>query len=61
MSLTRDWRRCSGVCHPENPLARAAGFSHDGNAAALIRNALNPATPRHWCSRDNLYVAINPA
>jgi nucleoside-diphosphate-sugar epimerase len=31
----------------KTPLARAAGFSHDGNAAALIRNALNPAAPRH--------------
>ncbi|MHC8314672.1 NAD-dependent epimerase/dehydratase family protein [Pseudomonas sp. LB3P31] len=27
----------------KTPLARAAGFSHDGNAAALIRNSLNPA------------------
>lgn len=46
----------------KTPLARAAGFSHDGNAAALIRNALNPATPRHLVlTGDNLYVAINPA
>lgn len=31
----------------KTPQARAAGFSHDGNAAALIRNSLNPAAPRH--------------
>jgi len=31
----------------KTPLARAAGFNHDGNAAALIRNSLNPAPPRH--------------
>lgn len=31
----------------KTPQARAAGFSHDGNAAGLIRNALNPAPPRH--------------
>ncbi len=30
----------------KTPHARALGFSHDGNAAALIRNALNPAAPR---------------
>ncbi|MGY4533217.1 nucleoside-diphosphate-sugar epimerase [Pseudomonas sp. TE3786] len=30
----------------KTPQARAIGFSHDGNAAALIRNALNPAAPR---------------
>jgi nucleoside-diphosphate-sugar epimerase len=30
----------------KTPQARALGFSHDGNAAALIRNALNPAAPR---------------
>jgi len=30
----------------KTPLARAAGFAHDGNAAALIRNALNPSAPR---------------
>ncbi|MCH4876044.1 NAD-dependent epimerase/dehydratase family protein [Pseudomonas sp. TMW22090] len=31
----------------KTPLARAAGFNHDGNVAALIRNSLNPAPPRH--------------
>lgn len=31
----------------KTPQARAAGFFHDGNAAALIRNSLNPAAPRH--------------
>jgi nucleoside-diphosphate-sugar epimerase len=30
----------------KTPHARALGFSHDGNAATLIRNALNPAAPR---------------
>jgi nucleoside-diphosphate-sugar epimerase len=31
----------------KTPQARAVGFSHDRNAAALVRNALNPAAPRH--------------
>ncbi len=30
----------------KTPQARAMGFSHDGNAAALIRNALTPAALR---------------
>lgn len=30
----------------KTPLARAAGFGHDGNAASLVRNALNPAAPK---------------
>lgn len=30
----------------KTPLARAAGFSHDGTAASLVRNALNPAAPK---------------
>jgi nucleoside-diphosphate-sugar epimerase len=31
----------------KTPQARAAGFNHDRNAAALVRNSLNPAAPRH--------------
>ena len=31
----------------KTPQARAVGFNHDRNAAALVRNALNPAAPRH--------------
>lgn len=30
----------------KTPLARAAGFSHDGSVAALIRNSLNPPVLR---------------
>lgn len=46
----------------KTPQARAAGFSHDGNAAALIRNSLNPATPRALSlTGDTLHVATNQA
>jgi nucleoside-diphosphate-sugar epimerase len=46
----------------KTPQARAAGFSHDGNAATLIRNALNPATPRHLSlTGDTIHVAANQA
>lgn len=46
----------------KTPQARAAGFSHDGNAAALIRNSLNPATPRHLpLTGDTPYVTANQA
>jgi nucleoside-diphosphate-sugar epimerase len=46
----------------KTPLARAAGFSHDGNAATLIRNSLNPATPRHFSlTGDTIHVAANQA
>ncbi|MGO4003493.1 MULTISPECIES: NAD-dependent epimerase/dehydratase family protein [Pseudomonas] len=31
----------------KTPHARAAGFQHDRNATALVRNALNPAAPKH--------------
>jgi nucleoside-diphosphate-sugar epimerase len=46
----------------KTPQARAAGFSHDGNAAALIRNSLNPATPRHLSLiGDAAHVATSQA
>jgi len=46
----------------KTPQARAAGFSHDGNAATLIRNALNPAAPRHLSlTGDTIHVAANQA
>lgn len=46
----------------KTPLARAAGFSHDGNVAALIRNALNPAPYRHLpLPGDSSHVTANPA
>jgi len=46
----------------KTPQARSAGFSHDGNAAALIRNSLNPATPRHLpLTGDTLHVTATQA
>ncbi|VVN33210.1 D-erythronate dehydrogenase [Pseudomonas fluorescens] len=44
----------------KTPLARAAGFSHDGNAAALVRNSLNPAPPRHLpLTGETIHVTAN--
>lgn len=46
----------------KTPQARAAGFSHDGNVAALLRNALNPAPYRHLpLPGDTSHVTANPA
>jgi nucleoside-diphosphate-sugar epimerase len=45
----------------KTPQARAAGFSHDGNAAALIRNSLNPAALRHLSINGDTPHAINQA
>lgn len=44
----------------KTPLARAAGFAHDGNVAALIRNSLNPAPPRHLpLTGETIHVRAN--
>lgn len=46
----------------KTPQARAAGFSHDGNAAALIRHSLNPAEPRHLLlTGETRHVTANKA
>jgi hypothetical protein len=46
----------------KTPQARAAGFSHDRNAAALVRNALNPAAPRHLpLTGETFHVTANQA
>lgn len=46
----------------KTPQARAAGFSHDGNVATLIRNALNPAPYRPLpLNGDTPHVTANPA
>jgi nucleoside-diphosphate-sugar epimerase len=46
----------------KTPQARAAGFSHDRTAAALIRNALTPTAPRHLpMTGDTRHVTANQA
>jgi len=46
----------------KTPQARAAGFNHDRNAATLVRNALNPSTPRHLpLTGDTLHDTANQA
>jgi hypothetical protein len=46
----------------KTPQARAAGFNHDRNAAALVRNSLNPATPRHLpLTGETLHVTAKQA
>jgi nucleoside-diphosphate-sugar epimerase len=46
----------------KTPRARAAGFSHDGSAAALIRHSLNPAPPRRQpLTGDLSHVTANQA
>lgn len=46
----------------KTPQARAAGFSHDGSVATLIRNALNPAPFRHLpLNGDTSHVTAHPA
>ncbi|QHD00852.1 epimerase [Pseudomonas sp. S04] len=50
------------ACMPplKTPLARAAGFNHDRNAATLVRNALNPSPRRPLpLTGDTLHVAAN--
>lgn len=46
----------------KTPQARAVGFSHDRNAATLVRNALNPAAPRHLPLNGEIFhVTANQA
>ncbi|MFY0727222.1 NAD-dependent epimerase/dehydratase family protein [Pseudomonas sp. NFX15] len=46
----------------KTPQARAAGFSHDGNAGAMIRNALNPTVSRPLSlSGETAHVATHQA
>jgi hypothetical protein len=46
----------------KTPQARAAGFNHDRNAAALVRNALNPSAPRLLpLTGETFHVTANQA
>ncbi|MHC8306109.1 NAD-dependent epimerase/dehydratase family protein [Pseudomonas sp. PB3P13] len=45
----------------KTPQARTAGFNHDRNAAALVRNALNPAAPRHLPLTGAFHATANQA
>nr|WP_180204845.1 NAD-dependent epimerase/dehydratase family protein [Pseudomonas sp. SbOxS1]NYU04842.1 NAD-dependent epimerase/dehydratase family protein [Pseudomonas sp. SbOxS1] len=46
----------------KTPQSRAAGFSHDRTAAALVRNALNPVAPRHLpLTGDTFHVTAHQA
>ncbi|MNY02247.1 hypothetical protein D3C86_1348130 [compost metagenome] len=46
----------------KTPQARAAGFNHDRNAAALVRHSLNPSAPRHLpLTGETLHVTANQA
>ncbi|MHC8350883.1 NAD-dependent epimerase/dehydratase family protein [Pseudomonas sp. RT4P38] len=46
----------------KTPQSRAAGFNHDRTAAALVRNALNPAAPRNLpLIGDTLHVTAHQA
>lgn len=46
----------------KTPQARTAGFSHDRNAAALVRNSLNPSAPRRLpLTGETFHVIANQA